>query len=72
MDMLTFFVISAFVGAWGALIYFYSKKLGNGVPAAAWNDPNDRKRLFIVAGGSAVLFIIMLLGLHIGSFISLW
>lgn len=71
MDLTSFFVIAALVGAYGGIIYWYSKKLGNGVPAAAWSDPNDRKRLWIACAGLAVFFLIVIIGLSIANIIKL-
>jgi len=71
MDTISLFVVAGFIAAWGGIIYMYSKKLGNGVPAAAWSDPHDRKRLFIVGAGLGVLVVVMIFGLYITGTIKL-
>lgn len=71
MDFTSFFIISILCGLYGGIVYWYSKKLGNGVFSAAWNDPQDRKKLLIVCAGLAVFFIIVIIGLAISNVIKL-
>lgn len=60
MPVGTFFGLFAFLFAYGAAIYWYAKKLGGGDATSAWNDPNDQKRLLIVAAGLAVFLLIII------------
>ena len=53
-----FLVISFFVFAVGGAMYWYAKKIGQGDVRAAFEDPADRKRIYIVWA-----FIIGLAGL---------
>jgi len=54
--LVNFIVICVFVFAVGGLMYLYAKMVGKGEAKAAFQDPNDRKRVFIVSAGILVFF----------------
>ena len=59
-----FLVIMAALFAVGGLIYLYAKHIGRGDVKAAFEDPHDRKRIFIIGAviaGFAALVIIVLM-----------
>jgi len=63
MDPITFFVIAALVGGAGGLIYWYARTVGEGNFNAAFADPQDRKKVFILSAGIIVVTIIIIVGL---------
>jgi len=54
--LITFIVICVFAFAIGGSMYWYAKLVGKGNAKAAFEDPHDRKRVFIVSAGILVFF----------------
>jgi undecaprenyl pyrophosphate phosphatase UppP len=62
-DLVSFFIVSALIGAVCWIVYWYAKKIGNGVAAHAFQDPHDRKRMFIFAGVVVAVAAVIFFGL---------
>ena len=62
MNVLVFFVVAGFIGAVGGAIYWYAKHLGRGDVKAAFSDPQERKKIWIVS-----IALIVVAGIILGA-----